>query len=168
MKKLILVLALAFVGTFTFAQDKNVVEAASASKDHTTLVSALKAAALVETLQGAGPFTVFAPTNAAFDKLPDGTVANLLKPENKPQLTKVLTYHVLSGKFTSEDVVNAIKKGNGQATFKAVSGDSIIAMLDGDKVVLKDEGGNTSTVVAADLEQSNGIIHVVDTVVLPQ
>ena len=95
-------------------------------------------------------------------------MANLLKPENKPQLTKVLTYHVLSGKFTSEDVVNAIKKGNGQATFKAVSGDSIIAMLDGDKVVLKDEGGNTSTVVAADLEQSNGIIHVVDTVVLPQ
>jgi uncharacterized surface protein with fasciclin (FAS1) repeats len=122
---------------------------------------------LVETLQSKGPFTVFAPVNSAFDKLPAGTVDTLLKPENKSILTKVLTYHVLAGKFTSKEIVAAIKKGNGKAEFTTVAGGKLRAMLDGGNVVLTDEKGRRSTVTIADVRQSNGVIHVVDTVVLP-
>lgn len=146
---------------------KNIVENAVKSKDHTTLVAAVKAAGLVETLQSAGPFTVFAPTNAAFDKLPAGTVATLVKPENKATLTKILTYHVVAGKFSAKDIVAKIKEGNGTATFTTVSGGTLKASLNGKKVVLTDEKGGTSTVTIADVFQSNGVIHVIDTVVMP-
>ena len=146
----------------------DVVDIAIGSKAHTTLVAAVKAAGLVETLKSDGPFTIFAPTNAAFDKLPDGTVNTLLKPENKGQLTKILTYHVIAGKFEATDVINAIKKGNGTATLTTVSGDQISAMIRKNQVVLKDENGNISTVTATDLKGSNGVIHVIDTVVLPK
>jgi len=146
---------------------KNIVENAANSADHTTLVAAVKAAGLVETLQGAGPFTVFAPTNAAFGKLPDGTVATLLKPENKDQLAGILTYHVVLGKMSAEEVVAAIKSGDGTAELTTVQGGKLIGSLDGDKVILTDEKGGTSTVTIADVFQSNGVIHVVDTVLMP-
>ena len=146
---------------------KDIVSNAVNSKDHTTLVAAVKAADLVGTLQGDGPFTVFAPTNAAFEKLPAGTVQTLLKPENKSKLQGVLTYHVLSGKFGAKDIVKAIKKGMGTAEFTTVNGSKLMAMLNGDQVQLKDASGNISTVTIADVNQSNGVIHVVDTVVLP-
>jgi uncharacterized surface protein with fasciclin (FAS1) repeats len=146
---------------------KNIIENAMNSKDHTTLVAAVKAAGLVETLQSAGPFTVFAPTNAAFEKLPAGTVDNLLKPENKSTLTAVLTYHVLAGKFSAADVAKAIKAGNGKAEFKTVQGNKLWAMMEGKNVVLKDEKGNTSVITIMDVNQSNGVIHVIDTVVMP-
>ncbi|WP_179345016.1 fasciclin domain-containing protein [Winogradskyella ursingii] len=155
------------VGGAEMYPSKDIVSNAVNSNDHTTLVAAVKAADLVETLQGDGPFTVFAPTNAAFDKLPEGTVSSLLKPENKNQLQSVLTYHVIAGKFSATDVVNAIKKGNGKASFKTVNGDQLHAVLDGKSVVLMDGKGNKSTVTIADVNQSNGVIHVVDTVVLP-
>jgi len=155
------------VGGAEMYPSKDIVSNAVNSKDHTTLVAAVKAAELVETLQGDGPFTVFAPTNAAFDKLPEGTVANLLKPENKAKLQAVLTYHVLAGKFSGKDIMKAIKKGKGKATFKTVNGQMLTAMMDGKSLVLKDTAGNTSMVTIVDVNQSNGVIHVVDTVVLP-
>lgn len=155
------------VGGAPMYKTKNIVENAVNSKDHTTLVAAVKAAGLVETLQSPGPFTVFAPVNSAFDKLPAGTVETLLKPENKAMLTKVLTYHVIAGNFSSKDIVNAIKKGNGKAEFTTVSGGKLVAMLDGKNVVLMDEKGGKATVTIADVKQSNGVIHVIDTVLLP-
>ena len=155
------------VGGAAMYKTKNIVENAVNSKDHTTLVAAVTAAGLVDTLASAGPFTVFAPTNAAFDKLPAGTVETLVKPENKATLTKILTYHVLAGKFSSKDVVKAIKKGNGKAEFTTVSGGKLYAMLDGKNVVLMDEKGGKSTITIANVKQSNGVIHVIDSVVLP-
>ncbi len=147
---------------------KTIVDLAVGSTDHTTLVAAVKAADLVATLQSAGPFTVFAPTNAAFGKLPAGTVEALVKPENKSMLTKILTYHVVAGNFNAGAVVKAIKDGGGKATLKTVSGGSIVASLENGKVVLTDEKGGVAIVVAADLNASNGVIHVVDAVVLPK
>ncbi|MBS1556339.1 MAG: fasciclin domain-containing protein [Bacteroidetes bacterium] len=180
MKKIILTsISLFFVAAGAFSQKpvevggapmyptKNIIENAVNSKDHTTLVAAVKAAGLVETLQGSGPFTVFAPTNAAFDKLPAGTVETLLKPENKGSLSAVLTYHVLAGRFSSIDVANAIKAGKGKAEFKTVQGGVLTAMMNGKDVVLKDSKGNTSKITIMDVYQSNGVIHVIDTVVMP-
>jgi uncharacterized surface protein with fasciclin (FAS1) repeats len=156
------------VGGAAMYPSKNIVENAVNSKDHTTLVAAVKAAGLVETLQSEGPFTVFAPTNAAFEKLPKGTVKTLLQPENKGKLTAVLTYHVIAGKKSAKDIVKDIKKGNGTATYKTVNGGTLLAMLDGKNVVIKDENGNTATVTIADVNQSNGVIHVIDSVALPK
>ena len=157
------------VGGAPMYPTKNIVENAINSKDHTTLVAALKAAGLVETLQGAGPFTVFAPTNAAFGKLPAGTVETLLKPESKATLTKILTYHVVAGRMTSADLMKAIKAGKGKATLKTVSGGTLTAMMKGAKgIELKDEKGGVSVVTIADVLQSNGVIHVVNTVLMPQ
>ena len=150
------------------AQDKTIVDIAVGSPDHTTLVAAVKAADLVGTLQGAGPFTVFAPVNAAFEKLPAGTVATLLKPENKAMLANILTYHVVAGNLDSKAVVAAIKKGNGKVELTTVSGGKLWAMMDGKNVALKDEKGGKSTVTAVDLKGSNGVIHVIDSVVLPK
>ncbi|WP_178985417.1 fasciclin domain-containing protein [Winogradskyella helgolandensis] len=155
------------VGGAEMYPTKDIITNAVNSKDHTTLVAAVKAADLVKTLQGDGPFTVFAPTNTAFEKLPEGTVATLLKPENKGKLQSVLTYHVIAGKFSGKDIMKAIKKGGGKATFKTVNGAMITAMMDGKSLILKDESGNKSMVTIADVNQSNGVIHVVDTVVLP-
>ena len=155
------------VGGAAMYPTKNIIENAVNSKDHTTLVAAVKAAGLVETLQSAGPFTVFAPTNDAFGKLPAGTVDNLLKPENKATLISVLTYHVVSGRFSSADVAKAIKAGNGKAQFKTVQGGMLTAMMKGNDVVLADEKGNTSKITITDVNQSNGVIHVIDAVVMP-
>ena len=155
------------VGGAEMYPTKNIVENAVNSKDHTTLVAAVKAAELVEVLSSDGPFTVFAPTNKAFEALPEGTVETLLKEENKSKLQSVLTYHVLAGDFKAADIVNAIKKGNGKATFKTVSGADITAMMDGKNVKVKDAAGNVATVTIADVNQSNGVIHVIDTVLLP-
>ena len=155
------------VGGAAMYRTKDIVDNAINSADHTTLVAAVKAAGLVETLKSKGPFTVFAPVNGAFKKLPEGTVEMLLKPENKAMLTKVLAYHVVAGNFDSKAIVKAIKKGNGTAEFKTVAGGKLWAMLDGDKVVLKDEKGGMSTVTIANVRQSNGVIHVIDSVVLP-
>ena len=146
---------------------KDIIDNAVNSADHTTLVAAVKAAGLVDTLKGAGPFTVFAPTNAAFAKLPTGTVENLLKPENKDALTKVLTYHVVAGRLSARDLKEQIKAGNGQAMLKTVSGGTLVVMMQGENVVLKDEKGGLSTITIPNVFQSNGVIHVVDTVVLP-
>jgi uncharacterized surface protein with fasciclin (FAS1) repeats len=146
---------------------KNIIENAVNSADHTTLVAAVKAAGLVETLQGPGPFTVFAPTNAAFAKLPAGTVDSLLKPDMKPTLTKVLTYHVVAGKWSAEDLMKKIKDGKGTAELTTVAGGKLWASIKDGKVVLKDEKGGWSTVTQANVFQSNGVIHVVDTVVMP-
>src|SRR5579872_2336683 len=140
---------------------KNIVENAVNSQDHTTLVAAVKAAGLVDTLEGTGPFTVFAPTNEAFDKLPAGTVDTLLKPENKDQLVKILTYHVVAGKVSSSDLVKLIKEGNGKAELKTVEGGKLTASINDGKVILSDEKGGTATVTIADVFQSNGVIHVV-------
>lgn len=155
------------VGGAAMFKTKDIIDNAVNSADHTTLVAAVKAAGLVETLKSKGPFTVFAPVNSAFEALPAGTVETLLKPENKATLTKVLTYHVLAGNFSSKDVVAAIKKGNGKAEFTTVAGGKISAMLEGNKVILMDEKGGRSTVTIADVKQSNGVIHVVDSVLLP-
>jgi len=146
---------------------KNIVEVAVGSPDHTTLVAAVKAAGLEDTLEGAGPFTAFAPTNDAFAKLSAGTVDTLLKPENKDQLVKILTYHVVAGKVSSHALIGMIKKGGGKAELKTVSGGTLTARIEGGKVVLTDEKGGTATVTAADLEATNGVIHVVDSVLLP-
>lgn len=154
------------VGGAAMYPSKNIVENAVNSKDHTTLVAAVKAAGLVETLQGKGPFTVFAPTNTAFDKLPKGTVETLLKPENKKMLQGVLTYHVVSGKWNAKDIAEAIRKGGGKTELTTVQGGKLWAMMDGKKLVLKDEKGMTSTVTIADVNQSNGVIHVVDAVLM--
>jgi len=146
----------------------DVVDVAAGSKDHSTLVAAVKAAGLVETLKGTGPFTVFAPTNAAFGKLPAGTVDNLLKPENKNALTGILTYHVVAGNMDAAAVVAAIKKGNGKVEVPTVAGGKLTATIENGKVILTDEKGQKSTVVATDLKASNGVIHVIDGVLLPK
>src|SRR5437762_3671930 len=155
------------VGGAPMLASKDIVDNAVNSADHTTLVAAVKAAGLVETLKSKGPFTVFAPTNAAFDKLPAGTVDTLLKPENKEMLSKVLTYHVVAGRLDSKAIAELIKAGNGKATLKTVSGGTLTAWMKGDSLVLQDEKGGTSTVTIANVYQSNGVIHVVDTVLLP-
>jgi uncharacterized surface protein with fasciclin (FAS1) repeats len=155
------------VGGAAMSPMKNIVENASSSPDLTTLVTTVKAADLVSTLEGPGPFTVFAPVNAAFEKLPAGTVETLLKPENKAQLAKVLTYHVVAGKVSSRQLVAMIKKGGGKADLKTVEGGTITATLNGGKVMLTDEKGGTATVTIADVFQSNGVVHVIDAVLLP-
>ena len=155
------------VGGKEMFPSKNIIQNAVNSADHTTLVAAVKAAGLVETLQGPGPFTVFAPTNAAFAKLPTGTVDSLLKPDMKPTLTKVLTYHVVAGKWSADDLMKKIKDGNGTAELTTVAGGKLWAMIKDGKVVLKDEKGGMSTVTQANVFQSNGVIHVIDTVVMP-
>jgi uncharacterized surface protein with fasciclin (FAS1) repeats len=146
---------------------KDIIDNAVNSADHTTLVAAVKAAGLVDTLKGPGPFTVFAPTNEAFAKLPAGTVDNLLKPENKETLAKILTYHVVAGRLSAMDLRKQIKAGNGQAELKTVSGGTLTVMMQGKNIVLKDEKGGMSTITIPNVFQSNGVIHVVDTVVLP-
>ena len=146
---------------------KDIINNAVNSADHTTLVAAVKAAGLVDTLKGAGPFTVFAPTNEAFAKLPAGTVENLLKPENKDALTKILTYHLVPGRLSAMDLKKQIKAGNGQAELKTVSGGTLTVTMQGKNIVLKDEKGGISTITIPNVFQSNGVIHVVDTVVLP-
>jgi uncharacterized surface protein with fasciclin (FAS1) repeats len=146
---------------------KNIIQNAVNSADHTTLVAAVKAAGLVETLESPGPFTVFAPTNEAFNKLPAGTVDTLLKPENKPTLTKVLTYHVVSGRLGSHELMKMVKAGGGKAELTTVEGGKLWVMQDGKNIVLKDEKGGTATVTIANVFQSNGVIHVIDTVVMP-
>jgi uncharacterized surface protein with fasciclin (FAS1) repeats len=156
------------VGGAAMYPSKNIIENAVNSKDHTTLVAAVKAAGLVETLQGKGPFTVFAPTNAAFEKLPAGTVEGLLKPENKSQLTSVLTYHVVAGKLTSQELGRMIKEGNGTATLTTVSGGKLWVMMKGKKIGIKDEAGGTAWVTIKDVNQSNGVIHVTNAVSLPK
>ncbi|HEY1020107.1 MAG TPA: fasciclin domain-containing protein [Sediminibacterium sp.] len=166
--KLKFILMLLIGGTLSVSAQKTVVDIAVGSKDHSTLVAAVKAADLVSTLQSAGPFTVFAPTNAAFAKLPAGTVENLLKAENKATLAKVLTYHVVAGNLDAAAVVKAITDGNGKAVVKTVSGGSLTASLKDGKVILTDENGATATVVATDLKAGNGVIHVIDGVVLPK
>jgi uncharacterized surface protein with fasciclin (FAS1) repeats len=155
------------VGGAAMYASKDIIDNAVNSKDHTTLVAAVKAAGLVDTLKGPGPFTVFAPTNEAFAKLPAGTVETLLKPENKEMLTKILTYHVVAGRISTAELKKQIREGNGQATLKMVSGGTLIAMLQGSSIVLKDEKGGMSTVTIPNVFQSNGVIHVVDAVVLP-
>ncbi len=180
LKKLpIAALAFAFATSLVLAKDnpmvggapmlptKDIVDNAVNSKDHTTLVAAVKAAGLVETLKGKGPFTVFAPTNAAFSALPAGTVDSLLKPENKAQLSAVLTYHVLPMKLSAADALKAIKDGGGKATLKTVAGGTLTATTKDGKVMLTDAKGGMATVTIADVDQSNGVIHVVDKVLLP-
>ena len=186
LSKIVLGLSLFFVTSLGFAQNKmmkedtkmvggaamypskNIVENAVNSKDHTTLVAAVKAAGLVEVLQSEGPFTVFAPTNAAFEKLPEGTVATLVKPENKEQLQTILKYHVVSGKWNAKAIAKLIKKGDGKAMIKTVSGGTLTAWTKGNDVYVTDENGNSAKVTIADVNQSNGVIHVVDTVLLPK
>ncbi len=184
MKKIAILVMAAFAMNATMAQgkmektvevggalmypSKNIVENAVNSKDHTTLVAAVKAADLVGTLQSAGPFTVFAPTNAAFDKLPKGTVETLVKPENKALLTKILTYHVVAGKYNTKDIARLIIEGNGSAQLKTVEGGTLTATMKKKKLVLTDEKGGTSVVTIADVNQSNGLIQVIDTVLMPK
>jgi len=155
------------VGGKEMFPNKNIVENAVNSADHTTLVAAVKAAGLVDTLMSPGPFTVFAPTNAAFAKLPAGTVDTLLKPENKGMLTKVLTYHVVAGRISSADLKKSIKNENGTAMLKTVSGGMLWASMKGNDIMLKDEKGSWATITQANVFQSNGVIHVVDSVVRP-
>jgi uncharacterized surface protein with fasciclin (FAS1) repeats len=155
------------VGGAAMYPSKTIVANAMNSADHTTLVAAVKAAALVDTLNGKGPFTVFAPTNAAFDQLPAGTVDSLLKPENKAMLTKVLTYHVVAGSYDSKALARLIKKGHGKGWLKTVSGNTLTVMMEGDNIVLRDEKGGTATVTTANVYQSNGVIHVVNAVLMP-
>ena len=156
------------VGGAEMFADKNIVENASNSADHTTLVAAVQAAGLVETLQGAGPFTVFAPTNEAFEALPEGTVDNLLKPENKEQLTKVLTCHVVAADAMSEAIGKMISDDGGEHDVPTVGGCTLKAAMDGENIVLTDENGGKATVTIADVKQSNGVIHVIDAVLLPK
>ena len=155
------------VGGAPMYPTKNVVQNASAAPNLSTLVAAVKAAGLVDTLSGPGPFTVFAPDNDAFNKLPAGTVDTLVKPENKADLTKILTYHVVAGKLDSKAIAKAIKKGKGTATLTTVQGGKLMAKMDGGKLVLTDEKGGTSTVTTANVYQSNGVAHVIDTVLMP-
>jgi len=156
------------VGGAPMYPSRNIIQNAVNSKDHTTLVAAVKAAGLVDTLSGAGPFTVFAPTNEAFAKLPAGTVDNLLKPENKGTLTKVLTYHVVPGRMTAGNLMKAVKDGEGEAKLKTVAGETITVKEDGpDKLTITDAKGDVAKVTIADVLQSNGVIHVIDTVLLP-
>lgn len=155
-------------GIISASAQKTVVDVAVGSKDHSTLVVAVKAADLVSTLQGKGPFTVFAPTNEAFAKLPKGTVENLLKTENKATLAKILTYHVVAGNLDAAAVITAIKDGKGKVTLKTVSGGTLTASLKNGKVILTDEKGGIATVTATDLKAGNGVVHVIDTVLMPK
>jgi uncharacterized surface protein with fasciclin (FAS1) repeats len=167
--KFLAVVAIAIASVFnTVSAQKTVVDVAVGSKAHTTLVAAVTAASLVETLQSAGPFTVFAPTNDAFAKLPAGTVETLLRPENKAKLAQILTYHVVAGNLDAAAVIAAIKAGKGKAAVKTVSGGTLTASLKDGKVILTDENGGVATVVAADIKAGNGVVHVIDTVVLPK
>ncbi len=156
------------VGGAPMYSSKDIIDNAVNSKDHTTLVAAVKAAGLVDTLKSPGPFTVFAPTNAAFAALPSGTVDTLLKPENKPALTKVLTYHVVAGKMDSAALSRAIDAGGGKATLTEVSGGTLVATKSGSMIMLSDESGGMAHVTIADVVQSNGVIHVIDKVLLPK
>ena len=155
------------VGGSPMSSRKNIVQNALNSNDHTTLVAAVKAAGLVDTLEGPGPFTVFAPTNEAFAKLPAGTVDTLVKPENKQMLTSILTYHVLPGKFDANKLKKEIKAGDGTAMLKTVNGESLTATMDGDDIVLKDAKGGMAHITIANVYQSNGVIHVIDSVLQP-
>lgn len=155
------------VGGAAMYPTKNIVENAVNSKDHTTLVAAVKAAGLVKTLESAGPFTVFAPTNEAFNKLPAGTVANLLKPENKAMLTKILTYHVVPGRLSSSELWAKVKAGNGKAELTTVEGGELTVMAKGKGLYLVDEKGGQSWITIPDVNQSNGVIHVVNAVLMP-
>src|SRR5450755_2630438 len=179
-KSAVLLLSIVAIACTAFAADKtpvvggqpmyptkDIIDNAVNSADHTTLVAAVKAAGLVDTLKGAGPFTVFAPTNEAFAKLPAGTVDTLLKPENKDMLTKILTYHVVAGRLSASDLRKEIKAGNGEASLKTVSGGTLVATMQGNQIMLKDEKGDMSTVTISNVNQSNGVIHVVDTVLVP-
>jgi uncharacterized surface protein with fasciclin (FAS1) repeats len=156
------------VGGAPMYPSRNIIENAVNSKDHTMLVAAIEAAGLVETLQGEGPFTVFAPVNKAFEKLPKGTVATLLKPENKAALTAVLTYHVIPAKISAADFVAAVKKGGGEATYKTLEGEELTVRQDGRRLEIIDAKGGKSFVTIADVNQKNGVIHVVDTVLMPK
>ncbi len=155
------------VGGAPMYPTKTAVENASAAPNLTTLVSAVKAAGLVETLSGPGPFTIFAPTNDAFNKLPAGTVDTLVKPENKADLTKILTYHVVPGKYDSKRIAKLIKKGHGTATLKTVQGEDLTLKMDGSNLVITDAKGGTATVTTANVYQSNGVVHVIDSVLMP-
>ncbi len=185
LRTLLLVAATAFVSNISFAQtmsmdktvmvggaamypSKNIVENAINSKDHTTLVAAVKAAGLVETLESAGPFTVFAPTNEAFNLLPAGTVDNLVKPENKVMLTSILTYHVVAGKYNASDIMKLVKDGNGTASLKTVQGGMLWFSMKGKKLLVKDEKGGWAYITIKDVNQSNGVIHVIDHVLMPK
>lgn len=186
LSKIVLGLSLFFVTSLGFAQNKmmkedtkmvggaamypskNIVENAVNSKDHTTLVAAVKAAGLVEVLQSEGPFTVFAPTNAAFEKLPDGTVSTLLKPENKEQLQTILKYHIVSGNWKAKAIAKLIEDGDGKAIVKTLSGSTLTIWSKGGDVYVTDENGNSGKVTIADVNQSNGVIHVIDNVLLPK
>ncbi len=168
-KQIVLLIAVSIFAINVSAQTKSdIVDVAVSSKAHTTLVAAVKAAGLVETLKGKGPFTVFAPTNGAFAKLPAGTVETLLKPENKAQLAGILTYHVVAANLNAKAVMAAIKKGKGKAVLTTVAGSKLTASIEGGKVVLTDEKGGKATVTATDLKATNGVIHVIDAVVLPK
>ncbi len=156
------------VGGAAMLPSKNIIENSVNSKDHTTLVATVKAAGLVETLQAKGPFTVFAPNNEAFLKLPKGTVETLLKPENLKMLQTILTYHVIAGKMNADDISKAIKIGNGKAELTTISGGKLTVIMKGKELILTDENGNMSKVTIADVNQSNGVIHVVDSVVTPK
>lgn len=156
------------VGGAAMLPSRDIIDNAVNSKDHTTLVAAVKAAGLVDTHKGPGPFTVFAPTNAAFDALPAGTVDTLLKPENKGMLTTILTYHVVPGKWDAAALSKMIKDGKGKAMVKTVSGGTLTAKSNGKHIMLTDEKGGTATVTIADVYQSNGVIHVIDKVLLPK
>ncbi|MBF7091373.1 fasciclin domain-containing protein [Flavobacterium sp. ALJ2] len=156
------------VGGAAMYPNKNIIENAVNSKDHTTLVAAVKAAGLVETLEGNGPFTVFAPTNEAFNKLPKGTVETLLKPENIKTLQNILTYHVVAGKMNAADIAKAIKMGGGKTALNTVSGGTLTAWMKGKDLYISDESGNKAKVTIADVNQSNGVIHVIDAVLLPK
>jgi len=165
--KSILVAFTLLIGTSSIAQDKNIVETAIGSEVHTTLVAAVKAADLVGVLSSEGPFTVFAPTNDAFAKLPEGTVESLLKPENIKMLQGILKYHVVAGKFNASDVIGLVKKNNGKATIPTVNGENLTAMIKDGSVFITDANGNSAKVIAADLDNTNGVIHVIDSVLLP-
>ncbi len=156
------------VGGAEMYPTKNIVENAVNSKDHTTLVAAVKAAGLVETLESAGPFTVFAPTNEAFNMLPKGTVETLLKPENKAKLTAVLTYHVVAGKLSSMDLMKMVKENDGKATLKTVEGENLYITMKGKNLMVTDASGGMAKITIADVNQSNGMIHVIDKVLLPK
>ena len=156
------------VGGAAMYQSKDIIDNAVNSKDHTTLVAAVKAAGLVDTLKGPGPFTVFAPTNEAFAALPKGTVDTLLKPENKPMLSNILTYHVVSGNLSSAELKREIKAGNGKAILKTVSGGTLTAKEIGNDITVTDDKGDVSKITIADVRQSNGVIHVVNHVLLPK
>lgn len=168
MKKTLLIFAmLTFCFSAVSTAQSDVVDVAISSKDHTTLVATVKAADLVNTLKGEGPFTIFAPTNAAFDALPKGTLASLLKPEAKSKLSDILTYHVVAGNFKAADVIAAIKNGGGKFIINTLNGGSLTASLKEKNVILTDANGNVATITATDLKASNGVIHVIDSVVLP-